>query len=227
MKVTAVMICHKFWNRFKACAPYWEEAAKNGPENWLKVKVCYPESRPAINTIPHGVFEYQRAMNAYPGGGKLESKPAMLRETINSMRRDPPTYVLFTDADIIPPHDLFEAITSQQTIFWVANRVDLNQVMTESFLRNGTLPSNQVLKSITPVEKKIGMGWFQMIRWEALNAILPSLDWYSPGYDKFDYSLWQEAKKRFGCSQIMTERPFVHLWHGDPGSTWKGTKKEW
>jgi hypothetical protein len=166
-------------------------------------------------------------MNPFSGGDGLESKPAMLKEMIHDMRRDPPAYVLFTDADIVPPPDLFESITSTSVVFWVSNRVDLDQVMTESFLRTGKLPSNEVLKSLQPTLKKKGMGWFQMVRWEALNVVSPLLDWTSPGYDKFDYSLWQKLSDRFGSSTVKTQRPFVHLWHGDPGSTWKGTEKEW
>ena len=227
MKITAIMTCNKFWNRFRACAPHWEAAAKNGEEGWLKVQVGHPQLRPASGTLPQGIFEYRHLPDVYPKNSRVESKPAMLKKMIDSMRQNPPTYVLFTDADIIPPPDLFEAITSKSVVFWVAHRVDLSQVMTESFLRSGELPSDEVLRAHPIVGKKVGMGWFQMVRWEALSAVYPSLRWDTPGYDKFDYSLWQELNNRFGSRLIQTKRPFVHLWHGDPGSTWQGTNKEW
>lgn len=227
MKVTAIMTCHKFWKRFKACAPYWEAAAKNGDEGWLKIQVGYPSLRPASGTLPQDIFEYRLLTDVHPKGSKVESKPAMLKKMIDNMRRDPPTYVLFTDADIIPPPDLFEAITSKSVVFWVANRVDLSQVMTEAFLRSGNLPSDEVLRAHPIIAKKMGMGWFQMVRWEALSSVYPHLQWDTPGYDKFDFSLWQELHSRFGSRQLYTKRPFVHLWHGDPGSTWQGTDKEW
>lgn len=227
MRVTAIMTCNKFWKRFKACAPYWEAAAKGGEDGWLNVQVGHPCIRPPADTFPHSIFEYHMLSDVYPKGSKVESKPAMLKQMIDSMRKNPPTYVLFTDADIIPPPDLFEAITSKSVIFWTANRVDLNQVMTESFLRSGILPSDDVLRAHPIIAKKTGMGWFQMVRWEALNVVIPSLQWDTPGYDKFDFSLWKELDNRFGSKNICTKRPFVHLWHGDPGSTWQGTDKEW
>lgn len=227
MKVTALMTCNKFWNRFRACAPHWKEAAFHGEQQWLDIKVAYPRFRPPSNQLPHDVFEYKLISDAYLPGSLVESKPMMLKRMIDEMRRDPPTYVVFTDADIIPPPDLFDGVTNKTTLFWTASRVDLSQVMTESFLRSGNLPSNEVLRSHPTEEKKIGMGWFQMVRWEALNAVYPSLPWHTSGYDKFDYALWQELNNRFGSRQLYTKRPFVHLWHGDPGSTWQGTDKEW
>ena len=227
MRVTAIMTCNKFWKRFQACAPHWEIAAKNGDENWLKIQVGYPTFRPPSDKLPHSIFEYHMLPNCYLKGSQVESKPAMLKILIDGMRRNPPTYVLFTDADIIPPPDLFESITSKSVVFWVANRVDLNQVMTESFLRSGNLPSDEVLCTYPVIEKKMGMGWFQLVRWEALNAVYSNLKWDTPGYDKFDFSLWQELHNRFGFKQLCTRRPFVHLWHGNPGSTWQGTNKEW
>jgi hypothetical protein len=227
MKIDAIMTCNKFWKRFAACAPYWENAANNVKKNCFKIHVGHPAFRPPLEKIPKGIFEYHMLPDVYPNGSKVESKPAMLKILIDSMRKNPPTYVLFTDADIIPPPDLFEAITSNSVVFWVANRVDLDQVMTEAFLKSGNLPSDDVLNACPLIPKKVGMGWFQLVRWEALSAVYPHLRWDTVGYDKFDYSLWQELNKRFGSRKLRTKRPFVHLWHGDPGSTWQGTEKDW
>jgi hypothetical protein len=222
MKIHALITCHKFARRLGACLPYWAKVHEELSE--FKMTVISPKPILHVDSPP---FVSWMVVQEAIKPGCCESKGIMLRRAIDSMRKSPPTHVLFTDADIIPPPGLAEALKKIHAPYAVADRVDLGQIMTELFLSNGSLPPTIALRGMPRTPKKRGMGWFQLVKWEALSSITPATDWTRQGYDVLDWEMDRDLAARYSRELVMTENPFIHLWHGNPGSTWKGTDKEW
>lgn len=182
----------------------------------MEIRVAYlPDSLPAV-ALDGRVNYVLMDPDVVCVEGK-PSKAAIMRELLKDLGSNPPSHILFTDCDILYPEDFVPDLIDSKASYQVADRIDLTAEETMSFMRLGEIPATG---TINP--KKRGMGWFQFVRWDALSFVTRQYRWDYKGYDVFDWVLNRDLCV-FGDPRILPCSPFVHLWHGDPGSTWKGT----
>lgn len=222
MKILALAICNNFWNRLGCVSQSWQDAADRFSDEGHVLDFCVGTVQEQPAEIKARCMSIQQMHPSTHLINGITSKPSMLHEMYRTRLNTSYTHILFTDCDIIFPNDFGPQSIGCNDIYQVAERVDLNHIETSACI--GGARAGADYSDIN--HSKTGMGWFQLIRREAFSYATRGYTWKHDGYDVFDWELNRDLS-RIAPPRTVQCSPFFHLWHGDSGSTWKGTSEQY
>ena len=214
--------CAQYWKRFSYCSKFWNEEAEKARKVGIKVTLCASHQEPVPEEHPVQGFN----MVPYEAPERDIRKGMLLRSLMKFLPGH--QKIIFTDADVVPPVDLFEMLAFfYDKDYIVADRIELNEEETDICLESGALPGIPKDELTHRIElKKRGMGWFQCVSVDVLNKIASKLPWSHEGYDLFDWVLNRDIVENFGEPYVIQQH-FYHLWHGASSANWKGADRNW
>lgn len=201
-----------------ACAGSWQRAADRFDGALSFSVACLEDDPPPFEAPPCVSLVPMARADAFRDG--IPSKGAMLFRVLQKTMSRQDRF-LFTDCDIVFPDDFSPQSIDPARPYQVASRIDLGREDTAAYMADGTLP--RVVPVVNP--SKYGMGWFQLVEFKAFVQAVRPKDWERPGFDVIDWTLNRDLEETHGSSLVRCS-PFLHLWHGEPGSTWKGTSED-